>query len=76
MKKIINDFIDRTLFISLCSLLFILFLLIAAIAGGYVADAKTAVMRISGFEMLLCLVILPAITASIWMLVDKLNRTV
>ena len=76
MKKIINDFIDRTLFISLCSLLFILFLLIAAIAGGYVADAKTAVMRIRGFEMLLCLVILPAITASIWMLVDKLNRTI
>ena len=76
MKKIINDFIDRTLFISLCSLLFILFLLIAAMAGGYIEDAETVVSRVSAFEMFICLVILPAITASIWMLVDKLNRTV
>lgn len=76
MKKLINDFIDRTLFISLCSLLFILFLLLSAMAGGYIADAETVVSRVSPFEMFICLVVLPAITASIWMLVDKLNRTV
>jgi hypothetical protein len=74
MRKIISNLIDKTLFISLISLSFLLLLLLSAIWMGFIEDARTVVMRVSKVELLLILIILPSITASIWMLVEKFNE--
>jgi|10_taG_2_1085330.scaffolds.fasta_scaffold27944_3 hypothetical protein len=74
MKKILNELLDRLLLVALCNLGFIFILMLIGI--GFVGQYQLGlVMRgIDGATLLVCLGGLPLFTASLWMLIDKLNR--